>query len=67
MSFGILQTFLNRLHSHGHIDQLPDMETLHRQFEVEDGHYRQLTHKVVEEERPPMIEIEAYRSKRGLA
>jgi glucosyl-3-phosphoglycerate synthase len=67
MSFGILQTFLHRLRSHGHIDQLPDMETIYRQFEVEEGHYRQLTHKVVEEERPPMIEVEAYLARRKLS
>lgn len=67
MSFGILQTFFNRLKAHGRIDHLPDMETLYRQFEVEDSHYRQLTHQVVEEERPPMLEIEAYRAKRGLS
>ena len=67
MSFGILQTFLNRLRSHGRIDQLPDMETIYRQFEVEEGHYRQLTHKVVEEERPPMIEVEAYLARRKLS
>lgn len=67
MSFGILQTFLNRLQSHGRIDQLPDMETIYRQFEVEEGHYRQLTHKVVEEERPPMIEVEAYLARRKLS
>ena len=30
MSFGILQTFINRLHSQGKIDQMPDMETFHR-------------------------------------
>ena len=67
MSFGILQTFLHRLRSHGRIDQLPDMETIYRQFEVEEGHYRQLTHKVVEEERPPMIEVEAYLTRRKLS
>ncbi len=63
MSFGILQTFLNRLHSCGGIDQLPEMETIHRQFEVEEGQYRQIKNKVVEEERPPMVDIEAYRNR----
>ena len=67
MSFGILQTFLNRLLFHGRIDQLPDMETIYRQFEVEEGHYRQLTHKVIEEERPPMIEVEAYLARRKVS
>jgi len=63
MSFGILQTFFNRLHAQGKIDQMPDMETFYRRFEVEDGVYSQLVQEVIEEERPPMIEIEAYRKR----
>ena len=63
MSFGILQTFFNRLHAQGKIDQMPDMETFYRRFEVEDGIYNQLVQEVVEEERPPMIEIEGYRNR----
>lgn len=63
MSFGILQTFFNRLHAQGKIDQMPDMETFYRRFEVEDGVYNQLVQEVVEEERPPMIEIEEYLSR----
>ncbi len=63
MSFGILQTFFNRLHAQGKIDQMPDMETFYRRFEVEDGVYSQLIQEVVEEERPPMIEIEGYRNR----
>ena len=63
MSFGILQTFFNRLHAQGKIDQMPDMETFYRRFEVEDGEYSQLIQEVVEEERPPMIEIEGYRNR----
>ena len=63
MSFGILQTFFNRLRAQGKIDQIPDMETFYRRFEVEDGIYSQLIQEVVEEERPPMIEIEAYRNR----
>ena len=64
MSFGILQTFINRLHAQGKIDQLPDMETFYRRFEVEDGTYSQIVQEVIEEERPPMIEIEEYREHR---
>jgi glucosyl-3-phosphoglycerate synthase len=63
MSFGILQTFFNRLHAQGKIDEMPDMETFYRRFEVEDGIYSQLVQEVVEEERPPMIEIEGYRNR----
>ena len=60
MSFGILQTFFNRLHAQGKLDKMPDLETFYRRFEVEDGNYSQLIQEVVEEERPPMIEIEGY-------
>lgn len=60
MSFGILQTFINRLHLQGKIDRIPDMETFYRRFEVEEGSYKQLVQEVVEEERPPMIEIDEY-------
>lgn len=63
MSFGILQTFINRLHSQGKIDRIPDMETFYRRFEVEDGTYNQLIQEVVEEERPAMIEIDEYRNR----
>jgi glucosyl-3-phosphoglycerate synthase len=63
MSFGILQTFLRRLEHSGRLPAIPDMETIYRQFEVEDREYKQVTHLIVEEERPPMIEIPAYRKK----
>ena len=63
MSFGILQTFINRLQGQGKIDHVPDMETFYRRFEVEDGSYKQLIQEVVEEERPPMVEIEGYRNR----
>ena len=64
MSFGILQTFINRLHRQNKIDRIPDMETFYRRFEVEDGSYKQLTHQVIEEERPPMIEVEGYQNRK---
>jgi glucosyl-3-phosphoglycerate synthase len=63
MSFGILQTFINRLQSQGMIDRVPNMEKFYRRFEVEDGAYNQLVQEVVEEERPPMIEIDGYRNR----
>lgn len=63
MSFGILQTFINRLHSQGKIDRIPDMETFYRRFQVEDGSYNQLTQEVVEEERPAMIEVTGYQNR----
>jgi glucosyl-3-phosphoglycerate synthase len=63
MSFGILQTFFNRLHAQGKIDQMPNMETFYRRFEVDDGVYNQIIQEVIEEERPPMIDIEGYRNR----
>ena len=63
MSFGILQTFINRLHSQGKIDRIPNMETFYRRFQVEDGSYNQLTQEVVEEERPAMIEVTGYQNR----
>jgi len=66
MSFGILQTFINRLKAYGMVDRLPDMATLYRQFQAEGNRYEQLTREIVEYERPPMITIPAYREKYGI-
>lgn len=66
MSFGILQTFINRLKAYGMVDRLPDLATLYRQFQAEGNRYEQLTREIVEYERPPMITIPAYREKFGL-
>jgi len=63
MSFGILQTFFNRLLAQGKLDRMPDLETFYRRFEVDDGRYSQLIQEVVEEERPPMIDIEGYQKR----
>lgn len=66
MSFGILQTFINRLKSYGMVDRLPDLATIYRQFQAEGNRYEQLTREIVEYERPPMITIPAYREKYGI-
>lgn len=66
MSFGILQTFLNRLKSYGMVDKLPEMAKIYRQFQAEGNRYEQLTREIVEYERPPMITIPAYRKKYGI-
>ena len=63
MSFGILQTFLKRLEDYGIIYNKADLHKIYRQFQVVDSDYQQLTKKIVEFERPPMIEIPAYRQK----
>ncbi len=65
MSFGILQTFLNRLQKYGMVDRLPELATLYRQFQAEGNHYELLKKEIVEYERPPMVSIKAYRDKFG--
>ena len=66
MAFGILQTFLARLRSQGLIRDMPQLETCLRQFQAQEREYKQVAHAIIEEERPPMIEIPAYRKRRGL-
>jgi glucosyl-3-phosphoglycerate synthase len=66
MAFGILQSFLNRLESYDLADRLPDMSNTFRQFQAEGNRYEQVLKEIVEEERPPMIEILEYRKKFGL-
>ena len=66
MSFGILQTFINRLKSFDMVDRLPELATLYRQFQAEGNRYEQVKREIVEDERPPMITIPAYRKKYGM-
>jgi glucosyl-3-phosphoglycerate synthase len=58
MAFGILQTFFKR--TSGLVDGMPEMETVLRQFQVKESEYELLKHKIVEFERPPMVEIPEY-------
>ncbi|MCL4103720.1 UNVERIFIED_CONTAM: hypothetical protein GTU68_059799 [Idotea baltica] len=66
MSFGILQSFISRLESNGMVDRLPELANIYRQFQAKGGSYEQVLKEIIEEERPPMIEIEEYRKSRGL-
>ena len=66
MSFGILHAFLSRLRSRGLVPTLPELETALRQFQVHDNQYQQVVFEIPEEERPPMIEVPAYREKRQI-
>lgn len=63
MAFGILQTFIKRAKALGIIENMADFETILRQTQAKDDIYEQVELKIVEEERPPMIEIEEYRKK----
>lgn len=66
MSFGILQSFLGRMHTMDPQAILPPMHNLLRQFQAKDQNYEQIMHEIIEEERPPMISIPAYRKLHGL-
>jgi len=63
MAFGILQTFINRAKSLGIIEDMADYETILRQTQAVEEKYEQVEIEIVEEERPPMIEIDEYRKK----
>lgn len=63
MAFGILQTFLSRIHSLGIVPSLPSMSTVLRQFQVHDQVFETVEYNIVEEERPPMNTVPAYQEK----
>lgn len=63
MSFGILQTFFNRMERFGMIKELTELNKIYRHFEAQDRDYH-LNEKIIkEEERRPMIEVPAYQEK----
>lgn len=66
MSFGILQSFLTRIEHFGLVDKLPEMSNIFRQFQAEGNRYEQVVREIVEEERPPMNTLAAYREKFGI-
>lgn len=66
MSFGILQTFLARLRDLDHVESLPELSTVLRQFQAQEDNYDLIEIDMVEYERPPMITIPAYREKFGV-
>ncbi|MBN2164073.1 MAG: glucosyl-3-phosphoglycerate synthase [Pontiellaceae bacterium] len=66
MAFGILRAFLFRAEAFGVIGELPELNTLLRQFQAKEETFEQVVHEIVEEERPPMIELPEYREKFGI-
>lgn len=67
MSFGILQTFLQRIHALGMVSDLPDLNPVLRQFQARENRYEQVEHRIEEFERPPMADLPAYREKFGIS
>ncbi|MDF1861506.1 MAG: glucosyl-3-phosphoglycerate synthase [Verrucomicrobiales bacterium] len=65
MSFGILQTFLNRLEHNGIVPEMPEFDGIFRQLQAEGKRYETLNRTMVEEERPPMKTLPEYQEKHG--
>jgi glucosyl-3-phosphoglycerate synthase len=63
MAFGILRTFFNRLTREERAHFKTELPKIMRQHAVDDGKFEQVEHFIEEFERPPMIEIPAYREK----
>jgi len=63
MAFGVLRAFMKRLQREQLVRLEQELPTIMRQYEVSEGEYRQLEYTIEEVERPPMIEVEAYRQK----
>jgi glucosyl-3-phosphoglycerate synthase len=66
MAFGILRAFLSRLQARDMVSQLPELTPILRQFQMRNNEYEQVMFELLEEERPPMIEVEEYRARRSL-
>lgn len=66
MAFGILRAFLYRAEALGVIGTLPELSTVLKQFQAHDEEFEQVSHTIVEEERPPMLELPEYREKFGI-
>ena len=67
MGFGILQTFLSRMVSLGLIKELPEMNKVLWQFQSYKNNYEVVKYEIIEEERPPMFEVPAYKTKMGIS
>jgi len=66
MSFGILQSFMNRMESFGLIKDLPEINRIYRHFLAQDDQYELNEIEIKEEERHAMISLEPYRERFGI-
>lgn len=60
MSFGILQSLLGRLAAQGKITTSIKLSSIYRALEITGPHYQEIKTEILEEERPPLVEIEEY-------
>ena len=60
MSFGILQSLLSRLRAQGKMTTTMELSSIYRALEITGTHYQEIKTEIIEEERPPLVEIEEY-------
>ncbi|MCH2065041.1 MAG: glucosyl-3-phosphoglycerate synthase [Roseibacillus sp.] len=60
MSFGILQSLLSRLRTHDKITTPAEISDVYRALEIAGPHYQEVTSTIVEEERPPLVNLPEY-------
>lgn len=60
MSFGILQSFLARLRAQEKMTTSSELSSIYRALEIAGPHYQEIKTQIIEEERPPLIEIPEY-------
>jgi len=63
MSFGILQAFISRLQTQGKITTSAELFNIYRGLEITGPHYQEVTAEIVEEDRPPLLELPEYLKK----
>ncbi len=63
MAFGIIQTILHRMRSLNILKELPEASSILRQFQAHDSFYEQVEFEIREYERPPMLDVPAYRER----
>ena len=63
MSFGILQAFISRLRTQGKITTSGELFNIYRGLEITGPHYQEVTAEIVEEDRPPLLELPEYLEK----
>lgn len=67
MSFAIIQVVMSRLERQHAVELVDDANRTMNLVQIVDSAYRLDTAEIAEVERPPMLEIPAYRERRGLA
>jgi glucosyl-3-phosphoglycerate synthase len=65
MSFGILNTFFNRLVKYGNVEGLKELSSTHIALSVMESRHDAVFSEIPVHERPPMIEIEEYKTKKA--